>query len=64
MNSFAFAECNHGDLLPSNRVAGFFVIVEVKIQIFLFFSIISAFQNPIVPVIFQSGFYRKFNYLS
>ena len=35
MNSFAFAEGNHGDLLPCNGVHGFFVIVEVKSQMIL-----------------------------
>ena len=44
MNLFAFAEGNHGNLLPCNGVDGFFVIAEVKLQIILFFLIISPFK--------------------
>ena len=42
MNLFAFAEGNHGDLLPCNGVDGFFATAEVKLRMILFFSIISS----------------------
>ena len=62
INSFAFAEGNHGDLLPFKGVDGFFVIAEVKLQIILFFSISRPLKNLTVSVKFQCGSYMKLHY--